>query len=145
MAIMGPKPDDMVLEIKNYKGCLNVDLQEIINHVSSSVAISMETEMGMPVNVSSDTYKIKGGLFSQTIENPALVFSSKNKPEYASIFVSFSKTAGILEVMVAQATLTSRNYQRVAQGKLFSDKASAAEEATYYGALSQAILEAIDL
>lgn len=145
MTIKGPLADEMVLGTKNFTGAQGVDIDSIVNLVAQTVEQTMENEMGMPVSVSRDEYKVGGGLFSSGVVSPAVVFSSKENADYAQVFVSFKRTGGILEVMVAQKTPTSRNYQKVAQGKLFSDKAAAQAEDTYYGAITQAILGAIEL
>ncbi len=143
MTIKGPVNETMLLDVRRYKGAQGIDPNEAAQLVSDAVSSIMQDDMGMPVNARSDEYKIGGGLFGSGTISPAVVFTSQSFSDYASVFAAFDKTGAILEVTIAQGTPTSRNYQKVAQGKLFSDKTAAQKEDSYYAAVCQAIDEAM--
>lgn len=143
MTIKGPVHENMVLNVHKYKGCQSTNPGDLPKVIAQAVCRIMEEDMGMPVTATEDEYKVGGGLFGSGSVSPAVVFRSKNHPEYATVFAAFKKTGALLEVTVAQNSPTSRNYQKTAQKKLFADKAAAEEEDSYYGAVTQAVDEAI--
>ena len=145
MTIKGPISEEMILDMQRYPGAQNADIEAVLDYVSNTVETGMDVEMGMPVSVSRDEYRVGGGLFGTGSISPALVFRNKQHSDYATIFVSFKLTGAVLEVMVAQSTPTSRNYQKTQQGKLLADKDAAQREDTYYIALCQVVAEAIQL
>lgn len=143
MTIKGPVNEAAILDTRRYKGCQSLDPLDAASAVAKAVVNIMEEDMGMPVTISADEYKIGGGLFGTSSISPAIVFRSKQNSNYASVFAAFKKTGAVLEVTIAQNSPTSRNYQKVVQGKLFADKAAAQEEDSYYSAVAQSIDEAI--
>lgn len=145
MTIKGPVSENFTLDVKRYTGCKDIDLEAVISDVAEKVQQAMEEQAGMLVSVSRDEYKVGGGLLSAGTVSPALVFTSRQHPDYAGVFVSFKHTGAILELLVAQKGATTRNYQKVTQGKLFADKAAFEEEDLFYSMLAQFVFEAIDL
>lgn len=143
MTIQGPKPESYIINTIQIRNTADWDIPMVMNVVADGVVAAMDKEMGMPVTASIDEYSEGGGFFSKPTISPALAFRSKEHADYTFIFATFKRTGGILEIMIAQGTLPSKNWQRVAAGKLLGKQEEARQEDLFYDVLYEAIQNSI--
>lgn len=143
---------------KTLKRAQDADLDALAQIFIEKVPQYVESEYGFTVMALPEPIVI-GGLMGKK-ENPGVVFSYPDKPDYASILLGISKIGGVIRIDSIQYGSVSKNMQhsntasnsgsslkgfaKAALHKALTDSNEIEEEHMRYKAIDSAILEVVE-